>query len=333
MIESWYGYAAASDPDEIPYDLSFWRAELSVVGTALSAWLIARRSRAAIPVAVATAAGTTILGKLVESERGSYVRRTWPKKSIRERIFNKAMPILHKVESVALVGAAIASEVKRRREGTSTVPLVPELWWPKARKLTLHYMGFALLGHWGEMAFCAGIKHGIFKGEYDRGNKMLWDQWLFPFPAEGTVAVLANLLLVPVKRAIQDFMNAQSGAGHLSKDLAKPLAIAASFLFNQVICTSIDYATGMVANRNYELWDYRDMRFHFQGQICLQNSLFYSVVATAAVWGLLPLLDEGMARASETSLDGQFVSLSSFFVFLELLYHVIPPKGPATSAE
>ena len=48
MLATWYGYAAAADPDKTPYDLSFWRAGASVVGTALSTWFIKRRSPAAL---------------------------------------------------------------------------------------------------------------------------------------------------------------------------------------------------------------------------------------------------------------------------------------------
>ena len=71
-------------------------------------------------------------------------------------------------------------------------------------------MTFSILGHWVEILFCLGIKHGIFKGGYDRGNHMLWDQWLFPFPAEGTAAVLAELTLLPVRRALHRRIGRQS---------------------------------------------------------------------------------------------------------------------------
>ena len=82
----------------------------------------------------------------------------------------------------------------------------------------------------------------------------------------------------------------------------------------------------MVANRNYELWDYRDMRFHFMGQVCLQNSLFYSIIATWGVWQLLPALEKLMKKAGDTKLDGIFVGMGSVFLFLELLYQAVPPK-------
>ena len=183
-------------------------------------------------------------------------------------------------------------------------------------------MTFSMLGHWVEMLFCTGIKYGIFKGGYDREYHMLWDQWLFPFPAEGTAAVLAELALRPTKGAIESAV----AASPLPPQLRAPVSLAASFLANQIACTSVDFGTGMIANRHYELWDYRDMRFNFMGQVCLQNSLFYSIIATWGVWWLLPELEKLMTKTSDTALDGTLVGIGSAFIFLELLYQAVPSK-------
>lgn len=324
MLASWYAYAAASDPDKLPYDFSFWRAGASIVGTATSLWLAHRSSRATLPVAGMTAVWTTALGVVNKVRKGEYVTRTWGKESLKERLFNRAMPIAHAVGYAALVGLSAVSRVRARKAGLEPVggPLTDAPWYPTARKLGLYFMGFSLLGHWVEILFCLGIKHGIFKGGYDRENHMLWDQWLFPFPAEGTAAVLADLVLVPAKNAIQGAANALSQTANIPAGLATSAAVAASFLVNQAVCTSVDYGAGMVANRNYELWDYRDMRFNYRGQVCLQNSLFYSVLATWGVWRLLPALEKLMERAGDTTLDGLLIGFGSFFAFLELLYQV-----------
>ena len=321
MLASWYAYAVAADPDKTPYDLSFWRAGTSIVGSALSSWFIYRRSKAAIPAAAATAVGTIALGAINKLKKGAYVTRTWNKDSIKETVFNRVMPVAHVVGSTALVAGSIVS-AKMRQAGAPTLPgpLSSAPWYPRARKLGLYFMTFSMLGHWVEMLFCTGIKYGIFKGGYDRENHMLWDQWLFPFPAEGTAAVLADLVLKPVKDALV------AASETLPAPVRMPAALAASFLVNQAVCTSIDFGTGMVANRNYELWDYRDMRFNFMGQICLQNSLFYSIAATWGVWQLLPALEKLMARLGDTKLDGILVGMGSFFIFLELLYQAVPPK-------
>lgn len=324
MLGSWYAYAAFSDPDRIPYDFGFWRSQASVAGTALSAWLIHRRSPAALPVAAATAAGTVALGLLNKFKTGSYVKRTWKTGSWKEKAFNRVMPVAHAAGSAALVAGGLYATLsgKAGKGGPLDGPLLPAPWYPLARKLGLYFMSASLLGHWVEILFCLGIKHGVFKGGYDRSNHMLWDQWLFPFPAEGTAAVLADRVLVPVKQAVQ----AVVAASPVPQLVRTPLALTASFLVNQAVCTAVDFGCGMVANRNYELWDYRDMRFNFMGQICLQNSLFYSIIATWGVWQLLPAVEGLMKRAGDVKLDGVLVGLGSVFVFLELLYQVVPRK-------
>ena len=58
--------------------------------------------------------------------------------------------------------------------------------------------------------------------------------------------------------------------------------------------------------------------------MCLQNSLFYSILATWGVWQLLPVLEKLMKRIGDTALDGALVGLGSWFVLLELLYQVLP---------
>ncbi len=328
LIGTWYGYAAASDPDDTPYDRTFVRAGVAVVGTAMGAWLARQKSRLAIPITLATGVGTVAAGLINQRKRSTYVRRTWKEGSWRDKVFNKAMPVAH----VALVAAeatdaalVLARHATRKIVATrAPLPLSMHARYPLVRKLTLYYMACSLVGHWGEMAFCTGIKHGLFKGGYDRSNHMLWDQWLFPFPAEGTAAVLISLFLSPLKDLLQDRTHRLSGRGAIPAAGELPIALAASFLVNQLVCTAIDYGTGMVANRNYELWDYRDMPYNFQGQICLQNSLFYTAVATACTWWLFPAAERGFVKAGEAVVEGTFVGLGSLFLMLELLYHVVP---------
>lgn len=328
LMGTWYGYAAASDPDDTPYDRTFVRAGVAVVGSAMGAWLARRKSRLAIPVTLAMGVGTVAAGLIEQRRRSTYVRRTWKADSWRDRLFNETMPVAH----VALVAAeavdaalVLAKHATRKVVATRTPqPLFAHPRYPLARKLALYYMACSLIGHWGEMAFCTGIKYGIFKGGYDRSNHMLWDQWLFPFPAEGAAAVLISLFLSPLKDLLQARAHKLSGMGLIPAAGELPLAFAASFLANQLVCTAIDYGTGMVANRNYELWDYRDMPYNFQGQICLQNSLFYTAVATACTWWVFPAAERGFAKAGETAIEGAFVGLGSLFFYLELLYHVVP---------
>lgn len=324
---TWYAYAAASDPDQLSYDLSFVRAGVAVAGSSLGAWLAARRHAAAVPTLVATSAVTAGLSALQLRRHGTYVTPTWREGSLRDVVFNRAMPVAHAGLAVASPLAAWVAGPSVARAVGDCLPSALRDAWPELRKLGLLYMTFSLMGHWGEMLFCTGIKHGLIRGEYDRNNHMLWDQWLFPFPAEGVAAVLMSLLLYPAKKETERRLASHVSRGLLHSAVALPLAVAETFLLNQVVCTSIDYLTGMVANQNYELWDYRDMPYNFQGQVCLQNSLFYTVLATWGVWRLFPRLERAIAGVEDEVLDGVFVGLGSFFVFLELLYHVLPPKA------
>jgi hypothetical protein len=144
--------------------------------------------------------------------------------------------------------------------------------------------------------------------------------------------VLAAAFLGPLRELRLQRSTSLATQGKLPEWLVLPAALIDTFLLNQLVCTSIDYGTGMVANRNFELWDYRDMPFNFQGQICLQNSLFYSLLATWAVWRLIPHIDDLLAGTPDDVLDAVLAGAGSFFVFLELIYHVLPPKESASEA-
>ena len=331
---SWYAYAAASDPDELPYDLSFWRAAVSVAGTGLGTWLIARRSSYAWSVLGAVGAVSAAMTAAQTRDHKEYVTKTWDPGSVREFVFNRAMPVLHGVIGIIGIGAPWMTSEPITSRIARHIPEAITTRWPTIRRLGLYYMVFSIVGHWAEMLFCLGIKHGIFQGDYDNGeNKMLWDQWLFPFPAEGSAAVLMALILHPAKQFFHGHALRLIEADRVHKFIALPVAFLATWLLNQVICTGIDYTTGMVANRDYSLWDYREMPFNFQGQICLQNSLVYTAIATWAAWILFPRMERGMELLGDTALNGSFVTLGSFFLFLELLYHVLPPKAKGIAGE
>ena len=49
------------------------------------------------------------------------------------------------------------------------------------------------------------------------------------------------------------------------------------------IITGLELLTGWLVNRDFEVWDYRDQLFQFQGQICLAFSLLWVPVSLAAI--------------------------------------------------
>ena len=57
-------------------------------------------------------------------------------------------------------------------------------------------------------------------------------------------------------------------------------------LLGGLMITGIEYAFGRLFNRRYQIWDYRRMPFHVQGQICLPYTAAWCALSAAA-FGLL----------------------------------------------
>lgn len=57
------------------------------------------------------------------------------------------------------------------------------------------------------------------------------------------------------------------------------LSIPAKTLLGAGCITAAELATGLLVNRNYAVWDYREMPLQFLGQICLPYSLLWVPVS------------------------------------------------------
>lgn len=193
---------------------------------------------------------------------------------------------------------------------TWELPLLKRLrTWEFWRDLLIYFFAFSFLGHWAEIAFCWLIRFGLVMGDYDPANHMLWDQWLFPFSAEGIALVMIVLILHPFSRWIL-----KKCAGRIAP------AVIISFFANALVCTSIDFTTGITANYDYHLWDYRQLPFNFMGQVCLQNSMVYSVAATLIVWVVYPLMDRAARACPKVLVDAAFWFLAGVYAFCALLH-------------
>ena len=62
------------------------------------------------------------------------------------------------------------------------------------------------------------------------------------------------------------------------------------------IITTVELAAGLLFNRDYRVWDYRQMPYNFLGQICLSYSLLWIPVSFGAIW-LHRLLEQKFRRA------------------------------------
>lgn len=49
------------------------------------------------------------------------------------------------------------------------------------------------------------------------------------------------------------------------------------------IITGVELAAGLLSNRDYRVWDYRNMPFNYHGQICLPFSLLWVPISIGAM--------------------------------------------------
>lgn len=61
------------------------------------------------------------------------------------------------------------------------------------------------------------------------------------------------------------------------------LPLIGKLFFGVLIVTMVELAAGLLVNRNYTVWDYRDQFLNFHGQICLLFSLAWVPVSYAAL--------------------------------------------------
>ena len=308
-------------PFQFDIDISMVRVLVLMAGGAITLWLMSQRARSARTVGAVTALVCAVLAVLDHSLFGAY-------ETLGTYIGVPATTLFMTIECVGAVAVAayLTFAPQAKRELCEPPDLVPgaedgHSWdvplrervhtWEFWRDLLVYFISFSLLGHWAEMLFCQLIVAGVFMGDYDPSNAMLWSQWLFPFTAEGAALVAIVVILHPASRWLL-----KKTGGRVA------LAVLLSFLLNALVCTSIDFTTGMIANQDYSLWDYRDMPFNFLGQICLQNSMVYSTAATLIVWVVYPFMDRVMRRSPRGVVNAAAIGLIGMYLFLAMLYFV-----------
>ena len=316
--------AAFVDRDAFAYDLSMLRAIICMVVSVCAVWMLATRAERApgfccfgtIAFIVLSLVDVLFFG--VFGEMAAAVGDAWAIALLAFEHLCGVAVVVYCVGSARLRAwlgepVATAEPVAALVAPAAEAPLSQRIrTWPFWRNLVIYFIVFSMLGHWAEMLFCRLIILGVFMGDYDPSNAMLWDQWLFPFSAEGIALVMVVLVLHPLKERLLKRFNGR----------AVP-AFIVSFLINQVVCTSIDFLTGMAVNQDYSLWDYRALPFNFMGQVCLQNSLVYTVAATAIVWWVYPAMDRFLHRIPKRYADGLFFALLGMYAFLAMLYFVV----------
>lgn len=79
------------------------------------------------------------------------------------------------------------------------------------------------------------------------------------------------------------------GLGRVRPALPVPLRMLAA----AGVVTALELGCGLLVNRDYTVWDYRNMPMNYHGQICLPFSLLWVPVSLAAIW-MYDLVDRKM---------------------------------------
>ena len=319
------GYGLVSNPADFTYDISMLRVLAVTITAARSLWLIERRSTGTRAFVVVSMSIVIVLSILDVIFGGEFEKIA----AVISMPLVVAGGVLYFGGSFFILGYFAFSKrakslfvVPPSRNTQPTSDANEDIYekrftWPWFRNLGIYYCAFSIMGHWAEIGFCWLIVLGVVMGDYDFSHAQLWDWWLCPYPAEGIAVVLIAVLLAPFKEWLL-----KKFKGRLFP------ALVVSFLVNMLVCASIDFTTGITANANYELWDYRALPFNFMGQIVLQNTLAYSIAATFIVWVIYPLMAKWLHRMPSRYANGLFFGWLAFYVFLELLYYVhITPSG------
>ena len=65
-------------------------------------------------------------------------------------------------------------------------------------------------------------------------------------------------------------------------DRARRLPLSVRITAGAGIITAVELLTGFVVNRDFAVWDYRDMPLNYRGQICLPFSLLWIPLSALA---------------------------------------------------
>ena len=69
--------------------------------------------------------------------------------------------------------------------------------------------------------------------------------------------------------------------GQLGRKFPK-LSLPVRAVLGSLICTAGELLTGLVFNRDFRIWDYRDLPGNFRGQICLPFTLLWVPLSALA---------------------------------------------------
>jgi len=79
------------------------------------------------------------------------------------------------------------------------------------------------------------------------------------------------------------------------------ISIIKIMLIGTMIITTLEYITGMIVNVKYNLkvWDYSDMKYNVNGQICLLYSFFWALISLICVY-VYNVMEEYLFKKNQT---------------------------------
>ena len=101
------------------------------------------------------------------------------------------------------------------------------------------------------------------------------------FTAGGTGYVLLELLW---RRRSHGSMFLTGGICFLLLGKLKDYQFLTRAMLGSVIITTAELIAGLLFNRNYKVWDYRNKPCNVKGQICPQFSLLWMPVSLGGIW-------------------------------------------------
>lgn len=60
--------------------------------------------------------------------------------------------------------------------------------------------------------------------------------------------------------------------------------LAAKQVLGALMVTALELTTGLLVNRQFVVWDYRQLPYNFRGQICLNYSLLWVPLTLLGMW-------------------------------------------------
>ena len=295
--------------DAMTYNVTSMMDWVMVILEGVAFWMFINRYKVAKPFVICMAALGLIAPAVVDVVQGTF--------NVFALISNGAFYIfliLYFVFSKR-VKATLVNDISKRGDYEKEDFVINRRGWPFVRNLIIYFIVFSIVGHWMEMGMCQFIIMGVVQGEYDPSNTMLWRDWLYPFPMEGAAVVVIALVLYPFFLWLKKKFTGNKWI----------LAYIISFLAGALLCTIIEFSMGLIVNDHYQLWDYRDNFCNIMGQVCLQNTAAFGVVAAIITWWVYPLMERWIARVPPDIMNIVFVVIAVFGAIVWSLYLVNPP--------